>query len=118
VQIFSGLPRHKSSFAAILCAVNLPIVSAASALSADSPSAVTREAIFKLNTPFDYVMLGFMGLYLLSAWILRLKTSHYSTAFHGSYALMIGTGLLSYVVDRDDFAIPIRTRFVHWKYYF
>jgi hypothetical protein len=107
------LLRRKSGLAALLCALNLPTASAINTLSADPTSAATQEPIFNLNTPFDKAMLGLMALYLLIACTLRAKTPYYSTSFHVSYAFMIVTGLLSYVVNRDEFAIPIRTGFVH-----
>jgi hypothetical protein len=115
-RVPSILLRHKSSLTAFLCALNLRVTSASSVPSADPTSAAAHEPIFNLNTPFDHAMLGLMGLYLLIAWVLRLKTSYHSTAFHVSYALMIGTGLLSYVVNRDEFANSIRTRFVQRKH--
>jgi hypothetical protein len=68
--------------------------------------------LFRFETIFDFAMLGVMALYCLTMLALRLKTSYFSTAFHVSYALMISTGLLSYVVNRDDFASPIRTTYV------
>jgi hypothetical protein len=112
-RIYSVFLRRKSSLAALLCALNLPVASAASTLSADFSSAAIQEPIFSLNITFDQAMLGLMALYMLIAWVLRAKTPYHSTSFHVFYAFMRVTGLLSYVVNRDELAIPIRTGFVH-----
>jgi hypothetical protein len=93
-----------------LCAINIPLASAANDLKPDATTPIqTRTPIFKFETPFDYTILGLMLLYLLGALSLRVATRYYSQALHFSYGLMIAMGGFSFVVNRDEFADYIRT---------
>ncbi|KAL5116050.1 hypothetical protein ACEQ8H_006062 [Pleosporales sp. CAS-2024a] len=68
--------------------------------------------IFRLDTRFQYATVAFMACYLLTMLLIRARMKHYSKAFHFSYALTISTGILSFIVNRDEFADSIRTTFL------
>lgn len=98
------LQVHKIILLLIVSAVNAHAALAASVPTSEGTVPNIRGPSFELEATSDYAMLGLTGSYLLLAWILRTKTTYYSTVFHVSYAIMTGTGLLSYVVNRDEFA--------------
>lgn len=49
-----------------------------------------------------------MSIYWLTAFWLRVMTAYHTTAFNVAYGLTTGTGILSFIVNRDEFADPIR----------
>lgn len=88
----------------------MPVASATSDDKKSTPTvAQTRPPIFEFKSPYDYVLLGLMVLYLTSALYLRARTRFYETGFRASYALTISMGALALIVNRDEFAAPIRS---------
>jgi hypothetical protein len=101
--------------------VNVPRVSAATDPNPNSPIPDnTRAPILKFDTPFDITVSVLMSVYLLAAFLLRLRaaTQYYSKAFRVSYVLMIAMGGLCFVFNRDEVVDYIRTMYVQCSDYF
>jgi hypothetical protein len=91
----------------------VPVTSATSGdKKSNPPVAQTRQPIFEFKSPYDYVLLGFMVVYLAIALYLRARTTFHETGFRASYALTISMGALAFIVNREEFAAPIRTTYV------
>jgi hypothetical protein len=106
------LKSHKSVLATYLGAANLPIVSALNDSSPESSTVQGRAPIFKVESAFDYFILGCMILYLATMLFIRAKTILFPKAFRVSFGTMISTGLFSFIVNRDEFANGIRSMYV------
>jgi hypothetical protein len=108
-----SLKSHNTVVATCLFATRMSFASAASDLKPDRTPEKTRTPIFKLETPFDYTVLGLMVLYLMFVFFLRVATRYHAKAFHASYALTVAMGALSFVINRDEFADSIHMTYVH-----
>jgi hypothetical protein len=102
-----ALKSRKSVIA--ICFYSIPLASAVSLPTSDPITTQIRAPIFKIKTPADYVLPCLMVFYLTLVSFLRLKTTFHTEAFRVAFSTAISTGLLSYVVNRDEFADAIRT---------